>query len=240
MATKKKRMGFVKKLYVVHGWTYSLERWKTFSELIKSAGIEPIFLKVPGLTSDLKSPWSLDDYVLWLKNELKAEKDEIVLLGHSNGGRISLAYMLNEKPKNIAKLILIDSAGVQNKGILNVLKKFVFKQASVIGKKVTSNDATKKAFYKLARVSDYYSASPIMKQTMINLLKSDGKLDYSEITVPTIIIWGEKDTTTPIKQGKFLANTIPTSQLSIVKDAKHAPYFTHPEEVADIIAKGLL
>jgi pimeloyl-ACP methyl ester carboxylesterase len=238
MAIAPKRMGIMKKIYIVHGWTYTLERWRPLSELLKQKDVEPILLKVPGLTESLEQPWDLDNYVAWLNKQLAQEKQPVILVGHSNGGRISLAFTARY-PQKVKQLVLIDSAGIADRDSKTWLKRFAFKQAAIIGKKITTSPVARKALYKFARVGDYYTATPSMRKTMANLLKSDVTIDPAKITVPTTIIWGEKDKTTPLADGKKLNELISGSKLFVIDGAKHAPYFTHSQEVADIIVKAL-
>src|SRR3989338_2459151 len=102
-------MGIMKRIYILHGWTYSLYKWSQFIHCMKSMNFDPIMLTVPGLTEKSDKVWSLDDYMEWLKNELEAEPS--IVVGHSNGGRIALSFA-SQYPEKIKFLILIDSAGI--------------------------------------------------------------------------------------------------------------------------------
>jgi len=33
-------MGTLKKIVILHGWTYSLDKWKNFTDLLKESGFE--------------------------------------------------------------------------------------------------------------------------------------------------------------------------------------------------------
>src|SRR5436309_1754011 len=97
----------IKKIFILHGWTYSIERWEPFINELRKHGIEPEMLQIPGLTAPLDEVWRLDDYVEWLKEIVEKEKDKVTLLGHSNGGRIGLAFAA-KYPDKVEKLFLID------------------------------------------------------------------------------------------------------------------------------------
>ena len=94
-----KRHFIMKKIYILHGWTYSLEKWSAFEKLLKREGFDPIFLKIPGLTSESNEVWDLDKYSNWLEKELSKEKDKVILLGHSNGGRSAAYFVSNIQRK---------------------------------------------------------------------------------------------------------------------------------------------
>src|SRR3989338_4234164 len=104
-------MGIMKKIIILHGWAYSTDKWRPFIEELKKSGVKSKMIKIPGLTSPLDQVWNLDDYVEWLKKNLSKEKGKVILLGHSNGGRIALAFSA-KYPEKVGKLILIDSAGI--------------------------------------------------------------------------------------------------------------------------------
>lgn len=51
---------------------------------------------------------------------------------------------------------------------------------------------------------------------------------YAEITLPTRLIWGDKDTATPLEQGEELHGLIPGSDLVVLQDLGHIPQIEDP------------
>ena len=98
----------MKTIYVIHGWTYTVEPWKTTIELLEKNGIKVKMLNVPGLTSPSDKVWTIKEYVRWADENIP---DGAIALGHSNGGRI-LLNLLSEKPDKLKHVILLDAAGV--------------------------------------------------------------------------------------------------------------------------------
>ena len=219
------------KVYALHGWAYSTEKWQEFVKELHSQKIELKMLYIPGLTSELKDVWDIDDYIKWLDTELPNEP--VVLLGHSNGGRLALNFAW-VYPDRVSQLILLDSAGVYHGG-LHQLKRSLFKSLAKLGKKVTKNTKAKKILYKLARVNDYNDAPENMKQVMENMIQSDKSLNLDEISTPTSIIWGGEDKITPLTDGVTMHNRIQNSRFRIVDNGRHSPHFTHPEQVAKLV-----
>ena len=74
-------------LYIIHGWTYTVEPWKKTIELLREKGLSVKMLRVPGLTEESKKEFTIADYVKWADSEIP---DGAIALGHSNGGRICL------------------------------------------------------------------------------------------------------------------------------------------------------
>lgn len=229
-------MGTVEKIYILHGWTYSTDRWKEFLNLLEKMGFKPNLLKIPGLTEPIDHPWNLDDYVEWLSKNIGS--DEAILIGHSSGGRLSLAFAL-KYPNKVKQLILMDSAGVYHKQLAIRIKRFLFRKLAKWGKKITKYQGLRGLLYKLAGEMDYKQASPVMRETMKNLISVDLTPRLPDIKPPTLIIWGEFDRTTPLFDGRLMHKLIPNSKFHIIKQAKHSPMFTHPKEVVNRIVTEL-
>lgn len=232
------------KILVLHGWTYAkeefdpLKKWDPFIDQMIEKKHRPVLLRVPGLTRDLKEIWNLEKYVEWLKKEVDKEKERVVLIGHSNGGRISLAFA-HKYPQKVEKMILIDSAGVYHNGLPTRIKKFVFRYVAKVGKKFSNSEKMKILLYKLAREGDYKNATPEQRQTMISLINTDLTPIMSQLKIPTLIVWGENDKVTPLSDGILMNKLIENSKLKIIKGARHSPQFTHSKEVVKEIHEYL-
>ncbi len=226
----------VNKIFILHGWTYQTDTWQPLLKILSERGMDVEFLKIPGLTDDTNPVWTLDDYVEWLKDKT-AEHGTVTLIGHSNGGRISLAFAA-KYPQKVARLILEDSAGIPATG-LRALKRDVFRVIAKVGGVLTKSETLRKILHKIARESDYQKATPEMRQTMANLGAVDFDSILQSVRAPTLIVWGEHDTTTPLASGKIMHKKILGSRMIIVKGARHSPHITHTQEFADIISKEL-
>ena len=224
----------MKKVIILHGWTKTRAKWREFLDALEKKGIKGYLPKIPGLTGGLKKVWELADYVDWLKNIVDKEKGKVILVGHSNGGRIVLAFT-NRYPEKVAKLVLINSAGIYHNELPLIIKRSVFKIVAKIGKKLTSSERIKNLLYKLAGEFDYKDLNDNVKQTMINLISADLKPILPQIQTPTLIIWGGEDKIIPLSNGRLIHKLIKDSKLQIIEDARHSPQFTNPERVAKII-----
>ncbi len=225
------------KVFIVHGWTYTLDKWAELCKILRGAGVEVIQLHVPGLTAESDKVWDIDTYVEWLHGELMGE-DKPIVIGHSNGGRIALSYA-SQYSDSLSKLILIDSAGVYHGDVFSKTKRGVFKAAAKIGKPLARVPIAKKVFYKVIGAKDYYKAPENMKQTMKNMLAADRKLDLSKVSVPVQLIWGEHDSATPLEDAHKLQKQLHGAPLDIIADAGHSPYANHAEDVAKVILRAV-
>jgi len=189
---------------ILHGWNGSSDSWRKIIEIleIKYKVICPDF---PGFgkTKTPKIPWSLNDFVEWLKEFTeKLNLKEFFLLGHSFGGRVAIRFSISH-PEKVKKLILVNSAGIRQEWGLK--EKIIF-QISKIGNAIFSKnpffrfkDGARNFFYRIARIKDYSEAKGVMKETMKKIVEEDLLLDLSKIQKETLIIWGEKDKIIPLK-----------------------------------------
>ncbi len=222
-----------KKVFIVHGWTYNLDKWQTILPLLKERGIEPVLLRVPGLTEPSSKVWDIDDYVEWLNKQLQAE-DQPIVIGHSNGGRIALA-LLQKYPGRFKQLILIDSAGLAHNTMKGNAKLGTLKVIAKVGKPLARIPVVKKGFYKIIGAQDYRQAPPNMRKTMQNMLNADNTIDLTTISTPVTLIWGSNDSSTPLKDGQTMHRQLKDSSLHVIEGARHAPQHTHAQQVAAII-----
>lgn len=219
------------KLYIIHGWTYTTAPWTKTIELLKKNDIEVEMLHVPGLTSPSKKVWTIEDYVKWADQNIP---DGAAALGHSNGGRI-LLNLCAQNPSKLKHLILLDAAGVYEVSskrdiVRSLSKKFAF---------LKNIPGVTKIWHKLTGTTDYARAPENMKRTLANMLESDKSLDLAKVTTPTSIIWGEADTVTPPHQAEIMHQQISNSTLEMHPNWTHAPYLSHPEELAKAIKNAL-
>ncbi|HTK39487.1 MAG TPA: alpha/beta hydrolase [Patescibacteria group bacterium] len=223
-------------LYVIHGWAYSIEPWNDTIAELKQRGIDVVMLRVPGLTEPSTDIWTIDRYVTWL-DEALASVDQPIVLGHSNGGRIALHYLLKH-PGRFKQLILLASAGVETQSNKLSFKRRVFGILSKVFAPLKSVPYVRKIVYRLLG-SDYGSAPDNMKQTLANMLASDKGFDASSITTPTTLLYGTADATTPPAMGKKLEAQLPHATLEVIEGWNHAPYRAHATELAQKIAQIL-
>ena len=160
--TREKGRFLMADLYIIHGWTYTVEPWKKTIALLRDKGISVKMLHVPGLTEESKKEFTIYDYMKWADREIP---DGAVALGHSNGGRI-LLNLCAAKPDKLKYLILLDAAGIYEP---STRKKVVEKLAKV-GKPLKKIKLVDKAFHRVTGSTDYSRAPENMKKTLANMI----------------------------------------------------------------------
>ena len=220
----------MKKLYIVHGWTYKPEPWEEVITALEKKGVKAELLRVPGLGTKSSKVFTIDDYVEWATENIPKGS---IALGHSNGGRILLNMLAQKGDDYLSSLILLDSAGIYEAS----MKRDVMRKMSKAFAPLKKSKIARKLVHKVLRVHDYNDAPENMKKTMTNMLDSDKKLDISGIKTPTRIIWGTDDQMTPLRQGKKMHELLKNSKISIKEGWRHSHYLRSADELAEEIAK---
>lgn len=225
---------------VLHGWGASIGAMHPIINQL-SQNFRVIAPDLPGCgkSSDPNRPFTVNDYsklILEFIREVGIENP--ILVGHSNGGRITL-HLNGVYHLPVRKNILIDAAGIKAKPTLRrTMRQYSFKTV----KTVLSFPLWKKQSESLLNrarrhygSSDYNNATPVMRQTLVNLLSEDLTPILPDISAPTLLIWGEKDTATPLSDAKIMEANIPGSGLVVLKGASHYSYLDCPVQFSAVL-----
>lgn len=221
----------------LHGWQDNL---RTFDPLIRFLpGFRVIRMDLPGFgnSETPATPWNLNDYTDLVKKFIaKLNLNIDVLIGHSFGGRIVIKGLATKNIK-AKKAILIDSAGISQ---YNSTKNLFIRLIAKVGKILILvppfifwKGKIRRKFYE--KINSDYLNTGILRDIFINIIREDLSAIAKKITTPALLIWGDKDTTTPLEDGKRLHNLIKKSQLEIIPQADHLPHHDNPEKVANLI-----
>lgn len=148
------------------------------------------------------------------------------IISHSFGTRIAIILSVKLKV-DIDKLIIIDGAGIKKrKTIRQYLKqlsyKFLKKLQVFLPLKKRKRYVNK--LIKIYGSSDYKSLNENMRRTFSNIVNEDLTKYLKEIKQDTLIIWGENDIDTPLKDGIMMNKEIKGSGLIVIKKATHFSY----------------
>ena len=219
-------------LLILPGWRRSINEWipvaKSLSDKYKVA-----LLDLPGFgTSAMpKSIFGVYEYADFVKSFLdKLKINNCIILGHSFGGRIGI--ILASEGKLVNRLILVDSAGIENKSLyvksMRVVRKFAYPVFMIlpvslknkIGSFIGSQD---------------YKTSGEMRKIFIKTVNQNLRPLLTKIKIPVFIIWGDKDTTLPVSQAKIFKKEIKNATVRIVWGAGHDPHLQKPEQFLSVL-----
>jgi pimeloyl-[acyl-carrier protein] methyl ester esterase len=70
----------------------------------------------------------------------------------------------------------------------------------------------------------------VLRDALALLAGLDLRPEVPEITAPTLVIGGGRDTLTPPGAGRWLAATLPNARGVEIAGAAHVPFLSHPDE----------
>lgn len=216
---------------LMHGWGCNFSTVRSIAAILET-GMHVFNLDLPGHGKSPEPPtiWGVGEYTDFVKNFIDTLKlQDPVLIGHSFGGRIAI-MLASQRP--LSKMMLVDAAGIKPKRHLKYyIKVYSFKTAKhvlplVLGKKRALK--TLDAWRGKAGSADYRQASPIMRQIMSKAINQDLTPLLSSIKASTLLIWGEKDTATPMRDARIMEKNIPDAGLVSFPDAGHFSFLDEP------------
>lgn len=218
-----------KPIVLLHGWLASLETMAPLARhLEKNFKVYSIDIIGFGKSELPDKPLSTNDFGDFLKELLeKLNIKNPILIGHSNGGRTIINYA-GRNLGEINKIVLIDSAGIVPKRSKKYyIKMYTFKSLkkilNILPNTEMTNNIRNRVLGKFGS-SDYKNSPEVLKGTMSIILNEDQKYLMPNIKAPTLLIWGDKDTATPIEDGKTMEKLIPGSGLVVFEGAGHFSY----------------
>ena len=225
-------------ILLLHGWGSNIT---LFDGIIKTLSPDHrvIAPDMPGFgkTPEPQQAWAVDDYVDFIIKFIDSlGLKEFAVLVHSFGGRVLFKLNAREAlPYVINKAVLIDSAGIMpKKSLKQKISLKLYKCArSIMSTKLLHflyPDAVENMRKKRGS-ADYNNATPIMRQTLVKVVNEDLKPLISKINCPTLIIWGDNDTATPIDDARQMEQLIPDAGLVVCEGAGHYSFLEQPAKV---------
>jgi pimeloyl-ACP methyl ester carboxylesterase len=165
-----------------------------------------------------------------IRSEIRRPVD---LIGHSNGGRISLFLASDSETKQfVRRLVLISPSGITpNRTASYYIRKYA---AKILKAPFEMLPAPLREFgldwlrhslvWKLLGSSDYLALDGVMRETFVRTVTYhlDDRLDM--IDAPTLLLWGENDSAVSKRQMRVLEDKIRDAGLVVLKNAGHYGY----------------
>lgn len=215
-------------ILILHWWWGTSASWCKVAEMLSKNWYNTY---IPDLAwfgkTAINRVYTLEDYALDIIAFAEAlNLKDIILWGHSNWGAIAIKIWNRIK---IKKLVLNNSAWIREDKQRNFKKKF----CSIVAKPLKPFAKIKifrTCFYKLVWASDYLNSQnkPFLKETFLNMIKSDLKNEIKNINSSTLIIWGEKDSYTPLRDWEYMRDNIKDNKFVVLKNEKHWIHLQNP------------
>jgi pimeloyl-ACP methyl ester carboxylesterase len=232
-------------LIIIPGWGGSKESWADFVSLAKKKfnRVEVIELPCFGEVPCPTEVWGVEEYSAFAKGKLqeilKQVQDDtiITLLGHSFGGVVA-AHIVANNPDIVDKLVLSGAPLYRPKYypkriIVGVMTKVLKVLLSPLPE--TVRNAIRKKCYRLIGSPDYAKTSGIEQDIFKKVIRQDTSYNIPKLTLPTLVVWGSKDTYVPLRFGKKLAAGLPNGTLQVIEGGPHGLHIRRIEELCAAI-----
>jgi len=231
-------------ILILHGWGASSSSWVRFLNSAITQEYKIIVPDLPGFGESTMplQPWELNDYVDWVNSFCKKENlSQVLLLGHSFGGRVAIKFAA-KYPERLQGLILSDAAGISREKIFRI----GFLLLSKFGKLLTAlpilnrfQGYFRKFLYFFLGQRDYFLAEGTMKETFKKIITEKLTAYLEEIKVSTLVVWGEEDGVTPLKDAFLINRKIKNSKLVVLSGVGHSPNLEVPQKLSEVILNFL-
>lgn len=228
-------------VFLFHGWGCRGETLRSIIEIVKKK-YRVIAVDFPGFgtTDEPKKGWTVNDYSEFTIQFIQKFKcKSTILIGHSFGTRIMINLASRPSlPFEIDKMVFIDAAGILPVQIDEYMEGYFSFQNK---KHELLKDGKEREVIELRERSDkdYAYLSESMCDSYYNVVNENLESLLPKISVPTLLIWGERDMDTPLEDGKKMKKLINDSGLVIIKGAGHYSFLDSPYVFEQILKSYL-
>ena len=239
-------------LVLIHGFASSMY---TFSSLIPRLRehFSIIAIDLPGFGRSEKSVsfvYSFENYARIVMDCIALfHLNEVYVAGHSMGGQIAM-YAARKDPEKIKKLVLLSSSGyLRSANKVQKLCTYLPYFRYVVKKRVHRKNVKEyleNVFYDPSLITDDHVkeyAIPLKDDrfyiSLLRLLRyREGDLpskELQQITIPTLLLWGEEDKVVPVHTGYQLVRDLPNAKLITYEKTGHLITEERSDEVYEQI-----
>lgn len=216
-----------KDIVLLHGWGQNIEMMMPLGDKLLNYHITILDFPGFGESDEPKTSLTIYDYVEILEELLsQLNINRPIVMGHSFGGRVAIVYASRN---SVEKLVLFGSPCVRNKK--RSIKECIFKTV----KKIPGLNKVGEYAKKYVGSYDYRKASPIMRETLVNVINEDLSEYAKKIKCPTLLIWGTLDTEAPISDARKLESLLIDGGLVELPDCTHYAYLEALPQVINIL-----
>lgn len=216
---------------VMHGWGCDHTTVASIARILEK-GMRVFNVDLPGhgQSDEPAGVWGVDDFTRLMEKFIeRLSLDTPSLVGHSFGGRI--AILLSSRNK-VGKILLVDAAGIKpRRGAAYYYRVYSFKAGKLLCRIFMGKDRSKAVIERWRSrkgSADYRNSSPVMRAVMSKCVNEDLKHVMPAIKSPTLLVWGENDTATPLSDAKTMERLIPDAGLVSFPGCGHYSFLDNP------------
>ncbi len=217
----------------LHGWGCSTELTRPIGNLLAD-DMDVLLIDFPahGQSGRPPQPWGVPEFAACTLEVLR-ELDFLpcAVIAHSFGARVAI-WLASEDETLFTRLILTGAAGVKKPATAESSKrtqqyKKLKKAVGVLrGMKIFGSlpDMAEDALRRKYGSADYNALDEEMRKTFVKVISLDLTDRLSSVRQPTLLIFGDQDTETPLWMAKVMEKNIPDAGLVTFEGGTHFAY----------------
>jgi pimeloyl-ACP methyl ester carboxylesterase len=237
IATRCRTLGTGPVVLVLHGWGASIEAVASIVNALEPiCTVHAVDLPGFGRSGLPPRPWGVQQYSDWTCALLAAlGLERVSIVGHSHGGRIAI-HLAAHHPDLVDKLVLVDAAGIRAPRTLRWYRRVAMAKLAkhVLNRLGPPGRALSGRLVGRTASSDYSATAEVLRPTFNRLVSADLTPLLPQVRASTLLIWGENDEDTPLRDGKTMQRLIPDAGLVVFEGAGHFAYADQPQRFARI------
>jgi pimeloyl-ACP methyl ester carboxylesterase len=246
---------------LIHGMVNSSRHWQEVAlRLADDYTVIAPDLLGHGDSATIRGDYSLGAHAASIRDLLAAiGVDRASIVGHSLGGGIAMQFFY-QFPQRTERLALVSSGGL-GREVSPLLRGAAIPGASAIlwaaahprvldgltraGERLREGGVSKGVYLKVIARALRPLEQPGSREAFLQTLRAviDGHGQrvsardrlYLLESMPTLIVWGERDQTIPIAHGRDAHAVIPGSRFETLPHAAHFPHLEDPEGLAAVL-----
>ena len=237
------------RVVLLHGWGCDTGLMKPVADAL-GPDMRVLSIDFPGHGQSGRppEPWGVPEYAAATLDALR-QLDFLpcAVIAHSFGGRVA-AYLASEDAGLFTRMILTGAAGIKPPQTEEGKKRSEqFKRLKGLceaAKKVKIFGALPERMEEKLRQKygsrDYNALDEEMRKTFVKVISLDLSDRYARIKQPTLLIWGDRDTETPLWMGQRMEKDIPDAGLVVLEGGTHFAYLEQAQRFCAIARHFLL
>lgn len=234
----------------IHGFPLDHRMWLASAERIAARGRRCILPDLPGHgRTAVRSPITLQDFADDLAGLLDhiGEHRPVAVVGLSMGGMIAQEFFRRHRPR-LSALVLVDTryradapdAVARRKDVAETtLRKGVRPIADAMIGGLLHPSVAPEIRDELYRMMLECPPEGVAAASLALGSREDFTELLPRIDAPTLIVYGEADTITPVSIGREMHAAIPGSELAVIAGAGHMPPMEKPDEFVAVLLRFL-
>jgi pimeloyl-ACP methyl ester carboxylesterase len=246
---------------LIHGMVNSSRHWERVAlELADAYTVIAPDLIGHGDSATPRGDYSLGAHAASIRDLLAAiGVDRATIVGHSLGGGVAMQFFY-QFPQRVERLALVSSGGL-GRDVSPLLRSAALPGASALlslaahrhvlsalmdagtrlRRRGSSRGVYLQAIARALRPLERASARQAFLQTLRSVIDVRGQRVsatdrlYLLNSMPTLIVWGERDNTIPLAHGRDMHHAVPGSRFETLPRAAHFPNLEDPDGLAAVL-----